>query len=131
MTEAWHPFLTDSDTVVGLEFEDGASPAREFIDALPDNQKAKFQRYFERLRDHQRIASPENMRHLKSDTLGNEVHELKTHADGGRRLYLVKSGVRWHATHGRRKPKDNKVNSEIGKAFELFYEWETERKDKP
>lgn len=67
------------------------------------------------------------MRHLDSDSLGNEIHELKNHKPAVR-LYMVKLAnsvgeTRWLATHGTKKVKDNRVQAEVDRAWGIFYNW--------
>ncbi|MBM7413084.1 hypothetical protein JOE38_002907 [Clavibacter michiganensis] len=61
------------------------------------------------------------MRHLHTDSGGNALHELKVHAAGGLRLYLILSDGVWYATHGTKKVSDKRVPAEITKAFDIFY----------
>ena len=96
----------------------GRSEAEEFIAALPLRFQARYQRYFEWLRDGHRIKSPENQRHLKSvPEKGLTVEELKVDKY---RLYVIRDGARWCATHGRKKPNDNRVPTEIGLALAIY-----------
>jgi len=122
MAERWHSCLEESTAVVALVQTNGRCLGEEFIKALPRERQAKFHRYFEYLRDGKQIKSPENMKHLRTEE-GVEVHELKVHADGGYRLYLIPEDGRWLVTHGVRKVKDNRVMAEVSKALRLFAEW--------
>lgn len=121
MTEpsAFRPvFDEDSDNVVSAVNRNGRSEAEEFIAALPLRFQARYQRYFEWLRDGHRIKSPENQRHLKSvPEKGLTVEELKVDKY---RLYVIRDGARWCATHGRKKPNDNRVPTEIGLALAIY-----------
>ncbi|GAA3318871.1 hypothetical protein GCM10023346_43460 [Arthrobacter gyeryongensis] len=121
MTEHEHckRLLPDCDTVLAMVRRSGACDAEEFLGSLDRRFQAKYLRYFERLRDHHNIKSPENLRHLaKRDEL--DIFELK--ADKYR-LYLIRYHVTWYATHGRPKPADSRVNREIQKAVNIFWEW--------
>jgi hypothetical protein len=124
VTERWKAYLDDSEVVVALLEADGEAPSYDWVEALADVVQSRYQKYFEYLRDGHRVKSPENMKHLKSDSDGVEVHELKHHAHGGYRLYIVKFEGRWHTTHGVKKVKDKQVPAEISKAFDLFYNWQ-------
>ncbi|WP_172592119.1 hypothetical protein [Subtercola boreus] len=115
--------LEGVDSVLAIVQLSGRCDAWDYIDGLADQAKAHFQRYFEYLAEGKHIRSPEKMRHLATDSMGNEVHELKVHLNGGSRVYVVKHGDRWFATHGSRKPKDSRVPTEIGVAWAVFYEW--------
>jgi hypothetical protein len=119
----------DSDVVVTIIQPNGRDDASDFIETLANAPKARFQKYFEYLRDKHHIRSPENMRHLSTTLSGLELHELKVHSNGGLRLYIVKYENRWFATHGRKKPKDNQVNKEIDKALAIFGEWQERQEE--
>lgn len=101
----------------------GRSDAGDFIRALDPRPKARFDVYFERLRDGRHIKNPENMRHLETRRDGVKLHELKVHVGGGLRLYVIQRKHQWLATHGAKKVKDNRVPAEIRKAFDIFDEW--------
>ena len=121
MTEHGHckRLLPDCDTVLAMIRRSGACDAEEFLAGLDLRFRARYLRYFERLRDHHNIKSPENLRHLdKRDDV--DVFELK--ADNYR-LYIVRHQVTWYATHGRKKPANSRVNTEIQKAINIFWEW--------
>lgn len=111
--------LPGCDTVLGVVRRSGVCDAEVFIGSLLPRFQARYQRYFERLRDHHAIKSPENLRHLKRER-ETDVYELK--ADKYR-LYLVKNHDTWYLTHGREKPKDSRVPTEIQKALDIFWEW--------
>lgn len=120
MTEHCEAVFEDCITVFMMVRRNGRCPTKEFIGALQNRYKTRFQRYLERLRDVQPIKSPENFRHLHAGRRGEHVYELK--ADKYR-LYLVSLHGCWYTTHGRDKPKNNRVNDEITKALEIFWEW--------
>jgi len=118
------PVFDGNDTVNTICAHGDKDEADEFLRTLNAASKAKFQRYLEYLRDGHRIKSPENMRHINvADPMnkGAEVHELKVHRDGGLRLYIVRYGGRWYATHGTKKVKDSAVPREAQKAFHIFW----------
>ena len=115
--------LPGSRTVLAIVRVNGNCDASDFIAGLRLQSRAKFQSYFERLRDGHHVKSPENMRFLQSDRYGAKLHELKVHSDGGLRIYVVEFDNKWLATHGVKKVKDNRVPAEVAKAFGIFYEW--------
>lgn len=119
------PIFDNEDVVNTICDPGGTDLAVEFINSLDDRDAAIFRRYFQYLHQGARIKSPYNMRHISqvADRTGGgaEVHELKIHRNGGLRLYVVKFGDRWYATHGRKKPKDSKVPAEARKALAIFY----------
>ncbi|WP_155846911.1 hypothetical protein [Arthrobacter sp. 131MFCol6.1] len=119
MTEHCIRMLPDCDTVLGLVRRSGICDAEEFIGSLLPRYQARYQRYFERLRDHHSIKSPENLRRLGREQ-DVEIYELKVDKY---RLYLVRHYETWYLTHGREKPKDNRVPTEIQKAVDIFWEW--------
>ncbi|WP_125615966.1 hypothetical protein [Specibacter cremeus] len=81
--------------------------------------QARYQRYLEYLRDGTPIKSPENYRTLRREADGLVVAELKVDKY---RLYVVNHGIYWFVTHGREKPKDNRVGAEIDKALDIYRE---------
>lgn len=48
------------------------------------------------------------------------VHEIKVHHGPGYRLYVIRHGRDWIATHGRKKPRDKHVCKEAKRAREAF-----------
>lgn len=120
--EAFHQpveLLDDCDTVVALVRRSGRCDSVEFVQALPDRYQARYQRYLEYLRDGNPIKNPENRRNLRRTDDGLLVLEIKVDKY---RLYVVYDGARWFVTHGRTKPKDNRVNAEIDKALDMHAE---------
>jgi hypothetical protein len=95
----------------------GRCDADDFIGKLAFRHRARYQRYFERLRDGQPIKSPENWRRI-GDTQP-AVFELKVDKY---RVYLLKHGQFWYVTHGRAKPKDRQVAAEAKKCIDIFWE---------
>jgi|GEM_PF-4321026 len=124
------PVFDDSDVVFTVSNAKGEDEGDEFIRSLQTRDQTKFQRYLEYLRDGHHIKSPENMRHINgvSDPMeqGAEVHELKTHRQGGLRLYVVRFRSRWYVTHGDRKGSDKQVVKNARKAFAIFWDGDTE-----
>jgi hypothetical protein len=119
--------LEDSDVTLGVVLPNGKCEVNDFIAALPKIVRARFRRFLERLRDGQQIKTPEHMRYMESDSLGNQLHELKNHKPAVR-LYLFKlaepvGSTRWIATHGTEKVKDSRVPAEMERAWKIFYTW--------
>lgn len=119
------PLFSDSDVVNTICAEGEVDDAEHFLNTLDRVERARFKRYFERLRDGHHIKSPENMRHISEvrdpKGKGAEVHELKSHTRGGLRLYVVRFEKRWYATHGVKKVKDRAVPDQARKAFRIFW----------
>lgn len=120
------PVYDGYDNVCTISGPNGKDEADEFLRTISTADQAKFDRYLRYLRDGHHVRSPENMRHIKGVTdpaqKGAEVHELKVHRNGGLRLYLVKFGDRWYATHGvMKKPSDKDVPKHAKRAFAIFY----------
>lgn len=109
--------LPESWIVLGVVRLSGRCEAFEYIKGLDARYRAKYQRFFERLRDGQPIKSPENFRRI-GDTKP-DVFELK--ADKYR-VYLVRHGNCWYVTHGRNKPTNSQVPTEVKKSLEIFWE---------
>jgi hypothetical protein len=116
-----HPIelLDDCGTVLGLVRPSGRCDSVDFIQGLQLRFQARYQRYFEYLRDGNPIKSPENFRQLLRDAGGLVVAELKVDKY---RLYVINDGTCWYATHGRDKPKNNRVPAEIEKALDIYTE---------
>ncbi|MHA7292638.1 hypothetical protein [Arthrobacter sp. HLT1-21] len=123
MTEHTRELLPGCDVVLAMVRRSGECPSEDFLRSLDRRYLARYQRYFERLRDKHAIKSPENMRFLQSGRGGTQVHELK--ADKYR-LYVVKHTFIWYTTHGTAKVKDSRVPAEIEKALSIFWEWNGE-----
>lgn len=120
MTEHARRMLPDSDTVFAMNRRSGGSDAVEFLQRLQPRFRARYQRYLEYLRDGVPIKSPENFRRLSPSGAEPVVYEIKVDKY---RLYVVHHQLRWYATHGREKPKDNQVPREVEKALAIFWEW--------
>ncbi|MFJ6003556.1 hypothetical protein [Arthrobacter sp. NPDC092385] len=120
MTEHTKEILPGCDVVLAMVRRSGECPTEAFLGSLDRRFLARYQRYFERLRDNHSIKSPENLRFLRSGSNGTQVFELK--ADKYR-LYVVKHMMTWYTTHGVAKVKDNRVPGEIDKALSIFWEW--------
>ena len=97
----------------------GGCDAKDFIQGLDKQFRARYQRYLQRLRDGIGIQAPQKIRRLSQSGTEPLVYELKVDKY---RLYVVKFGGRWFATHGREKPKNNQVKNEIEKSIAIFWE---------
>jgi hypothetical protein len=116
MSQHTKRLLDDCDTVLGIVRRNGECDATDFIDHIERKFQARYQRWFEYLRDGNRIKNPENLKHLRTTTKG-VVWELKGDAY---RLYMIEYEGVWYVAHGVRKLKDKQVNAEIEKALDLF-----------
>lgn len=102
----------------------GKDEARDFLLSLSVLNRARFDRHLRKLNSGIHIQSPQLMRFLSSDDphgLGAQVHELKVHDGPGYRIYIVKYQGKWYLTHGGKKPKKNKVSTQISRAFDIFH----------
>jgi phage-related protein len=119
------PLFEGHANVCTISTPGGTDEGLAFLADLDNADRAKFQRYLERLRDGLHVKNPENMRHIKDEKdpkkCGAEVHELKVHRNGGKRLYVVRFQGRWYVTHGASKPKDSQVRKQVRKAFAIFW----------
>jgi putative component of toxin-antitoxin plasmid stabilization module len=109
--------------VFGVIRLDGSCPARAFLQGLDVRAQTQFQARFERMTSVGHLVSPDQYRQLQVDGIP-VVFEIKVHSGPGWRLYVVPVRRDWIATHGRRKPKDKAVKSEVMKARSIFGEWE-------
>ena len=104
--------------MLGIVRRNGDCDAEDFLAGLDIRFKARYQRWFEYLRDSKPIKNPENLKHLRTTPKG-VVWQLK----GDRyRLYLIQYGGIWYASHGVKKLQDKRVNAEIDKALAVFAE---------
>ncbi len=124
MTEHARRLLPGCDSVFAMNRRSGGSDAVEFLQRLERRFLARFQRYLEYLGNGTPIKSPENFRRLSGAGADPVVYEIKVDKY---RLYVVHHQLCWYATHGREKPKDNKVPREIEKALAIFWEWNGDR----
>lgn len=67
------------------------------------------------------LRSPEFMRRLQVPG-EPPVEEIKAHSGPGYRLYVIKEGINWVATHGRKKPKDRRVKREAERSRQIYEE---------
>lgn len=113
------------DNVFTITGPNGRDEADEFLSTLDVKEQARFQRYLERLRDGHQVKSPENMRHIKQvrdpRQMGAEVHELKSHSQGGLRLFVVRFQSKWYLTHGGKKISERRVPAEAERAYAIFW----------
>jgi putative component of toxin-antitoxin plasmid stabilization module len=109
--EIWRgPRLTLYAVVLG-----GVCDVEDWLAALDARAQAAFRARFEHLTQIGHLRSPEAWRFL-----GNGVYEIKVHTGPGYRLYMLRDGADWIATHGRRKPKDRKISAEVAQALHIY-----------
>lgn len=95
----------------------GESEARNFLASLDQIPQVQFQARFERLTAIGYLRSPDEMRELH--IAGQPpVHEIKTRS--GYRLYVIRKGSNWIATHGAKKPKDKQVGKQVQRARDIY-----------
>ncbi|MFC9560033.1 type II toxin-antitoxin system RelE/ParE family toxin [Agromyces sp. NPDC056965] len=116
------PVFDGYDNVFTMSGPNGRDEAHEFLSTLDKKDQARFQRYLVYLRDGHQVKSPEHMRRLHvKDHRDAEVHELKTHSNGGLRLYVVRWNGKWYLTHGGKKVAERKVTQEAKRALAIFW----------
>ncbi|MFF0490814.1 hypothetical protein ACFYTQ_17480 [Nocardia sp. NPDC004068] len=101
----------------------GACRARDWLASCDERTKAQFYVRFERLTTIGYLRSPEEMRRLHCP-VSPSVSEIKTRS--GHRLYVIREGNDWIATHGARKPPDRKVCEQAARAIEIWKEAHTQ-----
>lgn len=109
---------------MGVELPNGTCPAEEFLTELDPRPQAQFAALLERLTVIGWLRSPELFRDL--EVAGEpKVWEIKAHAGRGHRLYLIRQGPDWIATHGGPKRGDQQVKTEVRRARTIYTEWKT------
>lgn len=102
-----------------VELEGGSCPAEDFLKSLERRAQAQFMARFEALSQTGTLRTPDFMRVLQVPG-SPKVYEIKVNHGPGWRLYLIRLGTSWYATHGCKKPKDRKVAKEAEKARDVF-----------
>lgn len=123
MTELfrYEKFFDDCETVVAIVSQSGRCDTTKFLRGLPLQHVARFEYLVRKLCDNQTLKMPEHRRTIKRRGRdGVLVQELKT---GKYRLYLVEHEGYWYATHGRKKPTDNRVPVEAEIAVRSYWRW--------
>lgn len=110
--------------LVALKLHGGA-PALEYLEELDAAAQAAFKGRFEHLCAQGWLRAPEYMRLLATDEKPPKVWEIKVDKGPGHRLYVVRHGVDWAATHGGIKPKPKLVRAEVTRARAFFEEWKS------
>ncbi len=102
-------------TLYAVETKEGVCEVEEWLDGLDDIAFAGFEARFAHLC---------TIGHLRANGqwrfLDEAVFEIKVHAGPGYRLYMLRDGKDFTATHGRKRPDDSKVKREIKKAVKIF-----------
>ncbi len=106
-------------TLYAILDEDGVCCAEVWLAGLPTRVGGQFQTSFERLTQIGYLMGEERMHPLKCPGTPG-VQEIKVHVSPGYRLYVIREGRDWVATHGRKKPKDKRVCEEAKKARTAF-----------
>lgn len=106
-------------TIWAVELKDGACPADDFLKSLETRARAQFKARFEALSQTGTLRTPDFMRVLQV-TGSPKVYEIKVDHGPGWRLYLIRLGTSWYATHGCKKPKDRTVAKEAEKSRVVF-----------
>lgn len=107
-------------SVLAIVRPNGSCPAIEFLDEVKQGQ---FEARLEHLCATGRLRTPDLFRKL--EVPGEPaVWEVKCDKGPGYRLYLVRVGNKFLATHGGKKPKANQVKAQVAMARTIFNEWE-------
>jgi putative component of toxin-antitoxin plasmid stabilization module len=102
-------------TLYAVESKEGVCEVDDWLDALEDRAFAAFEARFTHLCAIGHLRATEQWRYLDDD-----VFEIKVHTGPGYRLYMLRDGNDFTATHGRKKPDDRKVKRETKKAAKIF-----------
>lgn len=110
-------------TLYAVVNESGGCDAEDWLAELPTQAQVQFKARFDRLTEVGRLGGYEQMHQL--DCKGDPpVFEIKAPHGPGYRLYVMRLGRNWIATHGRKKPKDRKVCIEATRARTAFEAYE-------
>ncbi|MGW4426039.1 hypothetical protein [Streptosporangium sp. NPDC004631] len=106
-----------------MRLSDGSLPAVDFLKSLPLPAQATFKALFARQLDHDVLLAKERFRMLATDTKDPRVYEWKVHSPRAWRLYGIRDGSIWYATHGSAKAGETRgVPREVGRARKIFGE---------
>lgn len=108
-------------SVVAVVRSDGRCPADEFLEEV---QVAQFASRIEAFCAIGRLRSPELMNKASSGKDRPVVWEIKADKGPGYRLYGVRVGSKFVATHGSPKRKGRELAREVDLARTIFSEWE-------
>ncbi|MGV0618180.1 hypothetical protein ABQE58_25130 [Mycolicibacterium elephantis] len=108
-------------TLYAVVGKDGVCDVHRWLEDLATQPQVQFQARFERLCEVGHLRSPDEMHPLECPG-APKVHVIKVRS--GFRLYAVREGTDWVATHGKKKPKDKHVCREADKARELFVDYQ-------
>lgn len=107
---------------MGVQLPNGRCPAEEFLAGLDARALAQIDALLGRLTEIGWLRSPELFRDLQ--VAGEpKVWEVKSHSGRGHRLYLIRYGTDWLATHGGPKQPDKRLKVEVRRARDVFLEW--------
>ena len=124
MTSARKPLRTGRAlTLYAVVSEEGVCDAEVWLAALPTRAQGQFQASFEQLTAVGFLRGRERMHPLECPGTP-VVQEIKAAFSPGYRLYVIRDGKDWVATHGRKKPKDKHVCKEAEKARTAFANYE-------
>jgi hypothetical protein len=106
--------------VVGVVLQDGTCPAKEFLDEL---QAPQFEARMEAFGAMGTLRVTEQLNKASSEgrPIVWEIKAEKHHV--AYRLYGVRVGAKFVATHGSVKRKPNVLKQEVAKAREIYTEW--------
>lgn len=125
------PVFDDTYVVCSISNAAGKDEGIEFISSRDTRDQTRFEYLLRKLADGFHLKSPEHMRAIgvkDPKNRGAKVHEIKTHNNGGQRLYVVEFEKRWYITHGSKKVSDKQVPKQAAKAFSIF--WASDEGDK-
>jgi hypothetical protein len=106
--------------VMAVRLTDGSLPALDFLNSIDPRAQATFRTLFQRQFAMGVLLSKERFRFLDHET--PQVAEWKVHSPRALRLFGIRQGSTWYATHGSVKPGERGVKREVKRARTIFGE---------
>ena len=109
--------------VMAVRLTNGSLPALDFLSSLPPRAQEAFKVLFSRQCDSGQLLSDTRFRWIEDGKKKPDVCEWKVHSPSALRLFGIREGGIWYATHGRDKPGEvREIKREAKRARTIFAE---------